>query len=60
MRGEAFKNLIDSTWALIGHELEAAENIATGMFSPSSLKKFPVLEERIAVYKEIGLRHMKK
>jgi predicted metal-dependent phosphoesterase TrpH len=60
MRGDAFRNLIDSTWALIGHELEATRDIDAGMFSPSSLKKLPVLEERIAVYKEIGLRYMKK
>ncbi|HYE82097.1 MAG TPA: PHP domain-containing protein [Clostridia bacterium] len=60
MKGEAFSNLIDSTWALIGHEQEASRCIDAGMFSPSSLKKHPELEDRIKAFKEIGLRHMKK
>lgn len=58
MRNAAFQNLIDSTWALIGHELEATNRIESGMFSSEMVKKHPQLDKRIAVFKEIGLKHM--
>lgn len=50
-----FRNLIDSTWALIGHEKAATEDIEDGMFSQRTIKKYPDLEERIEVYKKKGL-----
>lgn len=56
MKSPEFKNLKDSTWALIGHELAATENKSDGMFSDETIKKFPKLSERIQVYKEIGLK----
>ncbi|MGI6114391.1 MAG: PHP domain-containing protein [Mahellales bacterium] len=49
-----FHNLIDSTWALIGHEREATKDIQRGMFSPAVEKKYPNLNDRIRVYKNIG------
>lgn len=50
-----FQNLIDTTWALIGHELLATEHLDQAMFSPATALKYPNLDERIAVYKGIGL-----
>lgn len=55
MRDAEFNNLIDSTWALIGHEKAATENIEDGMFSKKTVLKYPDLDERIALYKKIGL-----
>lgn len=54
MRNEEFKNLIDSTWALIGHEKIATKDINKGMFSRETLRKYPSLEERIKIFKKFG------
>ncbi|MCL6591271.1 MAG: PHP domain-containing protein [Firmicutes bacterium] len=51
-----FQNLIDSTWALIGHEKTATQDIRNGMFSEKTLRQYPDLNERIQVFKEIGLK----
>lgn len=50
-----FKNLIDSTWALIGHEIAATKDISDGMFSSKTITKYPNLKKRIEVYKKIGI-----
>lgn len=47
----AFAHLIDATYALIGHEIAATENIEAAMFSENTKKEHPDLEERIAFYK---------
>ena len=47
----AFAHLIDATYALIGHEIAATENIDAAMFSEKTKKEHPDLEERIAFYK---------
>lgn len=54
LRKEEFANLIDSTWALIGHEKAATQDISDGMFSDKTIRKYPDLEKRIQVYKELG------
>ncbi len=51
-----FKHLIDSTWALIGHERSATRNMEEGMFSESTVSKYPDLGQRIQKFKEIGRR----
>lgn len=56
MRNEEFKNLIDSTWALIGHERVATQDINRAMFSKDTIRRYPDLDNRIKAYKEIGLR----
>ena len=56
LRDEKFNNLFDSTWALVGHELAATEDLEKGMFSVSAIKENAMLEKRIRAYKEIGLR----
>ena len=55
LRSVEFKNLVDSTWALIGHEKAATRDIRLGMFSPETIQKYPDLNERIEVFKKIGI-----
>jgi DNA polymerase III, alpha subunit len=55
MENKEFSNLFDSTWALIGHEKAATEDAGKGMFSQETIKRFPKLEERINIFKEIGI-----
>ena len=55
-RDEQFRNLYESTWALIGHELAATEDREKGLFSLESIKRYPNLEDRIKVFKDIGLK----
>lgn len=54
LKKEEFHNLIDSTWALIGHEKAATKDPDRGMFSKETIKKYPDLEKRIAVYEKFG------
>jgi hypothetical protein len=49
-----FRHLIDSTWALIGHEKSATKNITEGMFSTDTISKTPSLDERIKIFAEKG------
>jgi predicted metal-dependent phosphoesterase TrpH len=55
LQKEEFKNLVDSTWALIGHEKAATLDISNGMFSNKTIEKYPDLEQRIQVYKDLGI-----
>jgi predicted metal-dependent phosphoesterase TrpH len=54
LRLPQYRHLIQATWALIGHELEASEDPERGMFSEATLRRYPRLEERIGVFAEIG------
>ncbi len=56
IRRPQFRHLIDSTWALIGHELAASEEPSKGMFQPGTIERHPNLVERIEVFKRIGKR----
>ena len=49
-----YKHLITATWALIGHENAASRDIRHSMFSEETKKLFPVLQERIAYFYELG------
>lgn len=50
-----YSHLIESTWALIGHEAISSEKgVEYGMFSEKAIKETPDLYERIAKYAEIG------
>lgn len=49
----------DSTWAIIGHEMLAAENLENSIISDATVKKYPDLNERIQAYKAYALEHMK-
>lgn len=55
LRNEKFQNLFDATWAMVGHELAATEHLNASMFSPETINKYPSLEQRIKIYREIGL-----
>ncbi|HZJ82934.1 MAG TPA: PHP domain-containing protein [Clostridia bacterium] len=54
-----FKNLIESTWALIGHEISATQNIDQGIFSSQTMLKYPHLQDRIDIYSKIGIGNNK-
>ena len=48
-------HLIDSTWALIGHEAVSSEKgLDYGMFSAKTVKEIPDLGERIQVFAKLG------
>ena len=56
-----YSHLIESTWALIGHESVVNEKgVEYGMFSDKTKKEIPDLNERIKVYSEIGRKTIKK
>ncbi|MBA7563409.1 hypothetical protein ES708_05067 [subsurface metagenome] len=55
-----FRNLIDSTWALAGHEEQAAKDLSLGMFSAATREKYPGLDERIQFFKAVGLERYLK
>jgi hypothetical protein len=50
LRDPAFRHLVDSTWALIGHELAASEELSGGMFSAATLEAKPLLADRVAFF----------
>jgi hypothetical protein len=54
LRNESFKNLFDATWALVGHEKAATEQLEKNLFSDSVIAQYPKLEDRINAYKVIG------
>ncbi|MGI6705717.1 MAG: PHP domain-containing protein [Clostridia bacterium] len=54
LRHEEFRNLIDSTWALIAHEWSATEDMQKGLFSPAMVEKYPDLNQRIQIFKDMG------
>jgi hypothetical protein len=54
IRQPQFRHLIESTWALIGHESAATEDPAAGMFAPETVKKHPAMKERIQAFARIG------
>ena len=49
-----YKHLIQSTWALIGHETASGSDINNGMFSSKTINDMSRLAERIAYYEQIG------
>lgn len=57
LREEGFKHLEDATWALVGHEYAATENKENGIYSDKTKAAFPNMEDRIAAFKEIGLKY---
>ena len=49
-----YRHLIESTWALIGHERTAAENIDRGMFRPETISRWPDINERVRYFAGLG------
>lgn len=55
LREPEFKHLIDSTWALIGHEKMATKDLSLGMFAKDAKTKYPDIKQRVQYYKTIGM-----
>jgi len=56
-----FRHLIDSAWALVGHELATADGLEYGMFSAETIKQLPDLNDRITYFAEKAKeKHTKK
>ena len=53
-RDPAFRNLFDSTWALIAHEWRSTTDAREGMFSAESVRKWPVLADRVQAFAQFG------
>jgi len=49
-----FEHLIESAWALVGHEIACASDLSAGMFSEQSVNKLPDLYERISHFAELS------
>lgn len=49
-----YKHLIESTWALIGHEKAATLDLENGLFSQKTCGQFPSLPQRIKHYAALG------
>ena len=61
LANERYSHLIDSTWALIGHEyISSKEGLDKGMFSKETIAKYPDLKERIKAFAEIGKNSVSK
>ena len=60
LREPEFHNLIESTWALIAHEIMATDDIEKGLFSQETVKEFPNMNDRVNRYSQIGKNIMKK
>ena len=55
LKDERFKHLIDTTWALVGHEKAATQDLRNGMFADGVLLIPELMKARIDKYKQIGL-----
>lgn len=55
-----FHHLVDATWALIGHEVKATENLNQGMFSEETIEEIPQLNERIKVFGDFAKKYYNK
>ncbi len=54
LNNPAYAHLMTATYALIGHELAATDNIDDAMFSESTKSKYPAMADRIKVYAARG------
>ena len=55
IRQRQFRHLIESTWALIGHEAAATEDPDRGMFAGKAAEIYPDMQRRIEAFARIGL-----
>jgi len=51
-----FRHLIDSAWALIGHEIAASQDLSAGMFSHKTETDMPKLSDRIRHFANLARR----
>lgn len=59
MKDPKLYNLVDSAWALIGHEYLSEKEPDGGFLSTKTIKKYPDLYERIRAFRETGKRSIK-
>ncbi len=59
LRRPEFAHLMDSTWALVGHEHAATGHLENGIYSAQTKERYPDMTQRIAHFKEIGLQYRK-
>ena len=52
-----FRRLIESAWALIGHERAASYGVSKGMFSPETIARTPNLDDRVRMFAEAARQH---
>lgn len=55
LKEKEFSHLVDSTYALIGHENMATDDLNKSMFSKQTKEKYPDISKRVEVYKQYGL-----
>jgi hypothetical protein len=55
-----FEHLIDSAWALVGHELASSQGGSEGMFSAETVARLPNLEGRIKHFADLAREKHKK
>lgn len=55
-----YANLIDSTWALIGHERACQKGVENGMFAAKAEGEYPDLQDRIQAFAKIGRASVEK
>jgi len=60
LKNPELHNLVDSSWALIGHEKRVEEDLDEGLFSVKMIKKYPDLNERIQVFKKAGKNRVRE
>ena len=53
-RDAMFSHLEEATYALIGHEKAATENLSDAMFSKETEEKYPEISDRIKYFSNIG------
>ncbi len=53
-RDKMFSHLEEATWALIGHERAATDNLEDSMFSPKMAEKYPGIKDRVKYFSNIG------
>ncbi len=54
-RDPQFRNLYLATWAMIAHERLAAQDPDKGFFSEESVRKWPVVADRVDAFSKMGL-----
>ncbi len=54
-----YANLIESTWALIGHERACENGVENGMFAQKAETEYPSLNDRVAAFAKIGRASVK-
>lgn len=59
LKDERFAHLVDTTWALVGHEKAAARDLGHGMFTGNARPSLRELRALIQKYKSIGLNGAK-